>query len=333
MFKKWNSIENFRNFYKELIRYIEYNGSKFSDFNFYLKVKLHGTNAAIGVSKDGHLFAQKRNSITTIKDCSTGFAQFVADLDEQLDHVRGDLKTVAGQILFGEWIGPGVQKGTSASLIPDKFFATYALHNPNAVTNFIISYDDQLLPRYLSNITDRIGSIPVSEQVHIDILDQESLKLAREKMDSLVVQIEKVDPYIKNLFGIEGPGEGYVAYSFDHMRLVDGIYHPHKFKIKTEKFAETKSSAGSNVDYEKYAAINTLAFDLCTEARLEQAISEVDHNDFDMKKIPDFLRWVANDIEKECLNEIEASGFAHKDVFRAISKIARDFYVEQTKKL
>ncbi len=296
-------------------------------------MKLHGTNAAIGVDNDGHLFAQKRSSITTVKDCSTGFAAFVQDLDEQLDHVRGDLKSMAGRIIYGEWFGPGIQKGTSASLVDDKYFAGYAIHRPDTKTNFLITNEKDTLYKYIKNISHKILWLPVHETIHINFLDHDSVTNARTIMNKLISDIQFSDPFIEEIFGISGPGEGYVAYSFDHMREVDGSLHPHKFKIKTEKFAETKSSVGSSVDYEKYAEINALAFDLATVARLEQGLTEVDHDNFDIKKIGDYLRWVSTDIEKECQNEIAESGFTNKEIFRAISKVAGDYYKQKIKEL
>ena len=73
MFQKFPSIEQFRTVIKYVNKYLpgvttlKYKGT----------VKLHGTNAAIGVLKDGTVYFQSRNSIITPENDNAGFATFM----------------------------------------------------------------------------------------------------------------------------------------------------------------------------------------------------------------------------------------------------------------
>jgi hypothetical protein len=65
--------------------------------------KLDGTNAAVGVTFDGTVFAQSRNRIITPTDDNYGFAAWVRDN-------TADLLTLGPGVHFGEWWGQGIQR-------------------------------------------------------------------------------------------------------------------------------------------------------------------------------------------------------------------------------
>ncbi len=67
--------------------------------------KIDGTNAAVGVTEDGEVFAQSRTRLITPKDDNFGFARWVADNSEALRDILGP------GLHFGEWWGQGIQRG------------------------------------------------------------------------------------------------------------------------------------------------------------------------------------------------------------------------------
>ena len=66
--------------------------------------KIDGTNAAIGVTEDGQIYAQSRTRIITPERDNFGFAAWVASMGDQLADLGPGLH-------FGEWWGQGIQRG------------------------------------------------------------------------------------------------------------------------------------------------------------------------------------------------------------------------------
>lgn len=67
--------------------------------------KIDGTNAAIGVTEDGEVYAQSRTRIITPKDDNFGFAKWVESI---ADYAR---EALGPGVHFGEWWGLGIQRG------------------------------------------------------------------------------------------------------------------------------------------------------------------------------------------------------------------------------
>lgn len=67
--------------------------------------KIDGTNAAVGVTDDGEVYAQSRTRIITPENDNFGFAAWVEENKAQLSAELG-----VG-LHFGEWYGKGIQRG------------------------------------------------------------------------------------------------------------------------------------------------------------------------------------------------------------------------------
>lgn len=67
--------------------------------------KIDGTNAAVGVTEDGEVYAQSRTRIITPESDNFGFAAWVS---ANTDALRGIL---GPGLHFGEWWGSGIQRG------------------------------------------------------------------------------------------------------------------------------------------------------------------------------------------------------------------------------
>lgn len=67
--------------------------------------KIDGTNAAIGVTEDGDVYAQSRSRVITPQADNFGFARWVYDHASELASMLGP------GIHFGEWWGKGIQRG------------------------------------------------------------------------------------------------------------------------------------------------------------------------------------------------------------------------------
>lgn len=67
--------------------------------------KIDGTNAAIGVTEDGVVYAQSRKQLITPEKDNAGFAAWVAAHEDALREGLGP------GVHFGEWWGSGIQRG------------------------------------------------------------------------------------------------------------------------------------------------------------------------------------------------------------------------------
>lgn len=67
--------------------------------------KIDGTNAAVGVTEEGGIYAQSRSRIITLDADNHGFARWVANNATDLVDVLGP------GLHFGEWWGSGIQRG------------------------------------------------------------------------------------------------------------------------------------------------------------------------------------------------------------------------------
>jgi len=80
---------------------------KISRFNrdIVITEKIDGTNAAIGVTEDGRVYAQSRTRVISPHDDNYGFAAWVEQNREKLAEALGP------GLHFGEWWGVGINRG------------------------------------------------------------------------------------------------------------------------------------------------------------------------------------------------------------------------------
>ena len=81
--------------------------------------KIDGTNAQVVVSADGEVYAGSRNRWITTENDNYGFAKWVKDHEQELRVGLG-----VGQH-FGEWWGPGIQRGYG---LTEKRFSLFNTH-------------------------------------------------------------------------------------------------------------------------------------------------------------------------------------------------------------
>ena len=67
--------------------------------------KIDGTNAAIGITVDGDIYAQSRKKVITLEEDNFGFAAWVSKNKLEL------ISTLGPGLHFGEWWGHGIQRG------------------------------------------------------------------------------------------------------------------------------------------------------------------------------------------------------------------------------
>lgn len=294
------------------------------------KIKLDGTNAGIQIFTDGRVAVQSRSQIISTENDNLGFAAWVS---QNIDFFA-QLASSEHATIFGEWCGKGIQKRTAVSEIDRKIFAVFAVQfggldgklakleiRPDKIADFLPKHPDIfVLPFY-------------GEPVVLDFGDRQQLESAVDILNQAVDTVEKLDPWVKETFGIEGIGEGLVMFP-ESGEIVERLsYAELLFKAKGEKHQAVKTKQPVQIDPEVAQSIDDFVNLFVTPARLEQGVTEVCSGKFDMTQLGTFLQWFNADVEKESAAELDAAQLTWKDVNKAVMKSAREWYLAKAKSL
>lgn len=288
------------------------------------KVKLHGANCGVQIQTDG-IVTQSRETILTPTTDLKGFSKWAHTWDSQF------LKLPVGMTLFGEWCGPGVEPGMAVSVLPNKLYAVFAIQMGNTVI-----YDPVLIVSYLEPLgIPGLYVLPWVENVEltVDYADPNSLQDAATQLNTLVLSVEREDPWVKATFNVSGLGEGVVLYPVS----VVGEENPKDlerlaqlmFKVKGEKHRTTRTKDAAQVSVEVVSGIDAFVDLVLTSARLEQGLSATCGGVRDPRLTGKFLQWVVADVQKESVAELESSGLTWPQVQGAIQARARGWFLRK----
>jgi len=328
----WPEIESFHNIRKytspaahpEIL-----NGNTIVDYR--PKVKLHGTNAAVQVHEDGSIVCQSRESIITREKDNAGFAKWA--------HSQPNWDLAKGHILYGEWCGPGIQKGVAIAQIPRKVFAIFAARPLDGSDKLIVEPDELrvLIENTKFNIPDVYVLPWYNEGLEVDWSEtSEELTKDVNLINEWVSAVEANDPWVEATFNVKGTGEGLVFYPRSDEHLGFTNFNNLVFKAKGEKHKNIATAKPAQVDATAAASIDAFVAMVLTEARLEQGATKVSADGaltYDMKNTGKFVSWVSADVEKETQDELAASNLTFKQVQKAISDKARAWYLAKAKEL
>lgn len=324
-FFKFPSIESFHHKVKAGKKYFV--GTK----TYNIKPKLHGTNAAIVYHPDEGVYAQSRKRVISVDDDNMNFAKFVDSLDTNIYNDSGKII-----VLFGEWAGQGIQNKDAITKIDRKIFAPFAavVYADDAENPIGIKTDTS----DVRNVVEAAGLKDHPDIVVIDTIDtidinfngsDEEIQDVADILNEKIKVFEEVDTWVRDTFGVEGPGEGFVV--TPHTIEYEEFYN-WSFKIKTETHSVNKSSKSVVTKAEASKDVLDFVDRFVTVPRLEQAVTELGGDDeMDMKKMGDFLKWMGQDIKKESADELEASGLEWKNVSKYITNKSRLWFMNRYK--
>lgn len=262
------------------------------------KIKLHGTNACVRIEADGTVAAQSRNRDLSLAHDNADFCSFV-------ESNKTKFSKLVPMFIYGEWAGPGVQSGVAVSELSDKKFFVFCIH---LVDGGVIVEPDQIKD-FVHGINESIEVLPwYGDPVDVRLHIPESLQSLADFINSEIESIDKVDPYIRDNFGITGPGEGLVF----TLRPENGEYASWEdyqkfiFKAKGESHSVHKTKAPVTISPEKIVAKEKFVSTFVTEERLEQGMQE-NSLEFTERNIGPFLKWLGQDIQKESEVERESN--------------------------
>lgn len=323
---KFHSIDSFRHAVASVKRASGFHGVPLPVVRYRGYVKLHGTNAAIRFKNGAVAYAQSRERVITPESDNMGFAAWVAENAQALaDTFQGDVT------VFGEWIGPGIQKNVAISQLPQKMFAPFAYTVGDA------QIDDQGGSQYvLWCFDDEPNQLPagvrfVSIGGHIDIdIDFNSPDRAVDALERATAECESKCPFAAAL-GVEGIGEGYVWHPLERIPFIPpDQQHRAWFKTKGEKHGNkaTNNAVKVNVQAEQIEDFGRLISAILPDWRLEQGLTNLGAEPT-RKQTGDFIKWVMSDVHKEELDTVEASGFAFEQVARELPNRIRAWFFER----
>ncbi len=257
-------------------------------------VKMHGSNASV-TYQDGEYLCQSRNNIVTSGHFS--FPEIVTQekvaVINMFDAVRAKYSLDPDQIItiFGEIVGPGVQKSVALSLLSQKYWIIFGIKTT----------DSDGEGTWLENIgdiscqSDRIFNVHEFPTFDFDI-DFNFPESSQNDLVAKCLEVEACCPVAKQLENVEGVGEGIVLEVFHKSSRLTA-------KIKGEKHAKgSKIKKTAQLDPVLVANVRQFVEHAVTESRVQQAIHEVEQSikgEVSRKHTGNIIKWVANDIIAE----------------------------------
>lgn len=302
--------------------------------NFRGTCKVHGTNAGV-THFNGEMYAQSRSQRISPESDNAGFASFVEQnksaIEEIILSIRKSRKIGDDHslTLFGELAGPGIQKGTAINKVPEKQWALFAVKvapEGDPEKSFYIDAVPNLDHEYAEN---NIYSLLDGKLWYatVDFQDEVSKEKAVKFFDECVAEVEKQCPWSAQ-FGAEGIGEGIVWVPVGKFWGWSDLF----FKTKGEKHKVASSkSKKTSLDPEVLKGIEDFLEFSLTENRLNQGLDHLREKglDIEMRNMGDFLKWVGQDVQRECRLELEDNKLEWKQASKALNERARKFFQQK----
>lgn len=287
-------------------------------------VKGHGTNACLVFMANNGFYCQSRENIITPEKDNAGFARWASSvLEEDLNVIRANFPADWQKVaVYGEWAGQGIQKNVAISTLPKAFYIFAArLISEDGETEEWLNTRDWTLPQGIYNIYN----FPTFK---IDV-NFESPEYAIAEINKWVLEVEAECP-IGKAFGVSGIGEGLV-FSCTTKGWESSRYW---FKAKGAKHQNSHVRKFATVDIEKFESEQAFVSAVLDEGRLEQGFNWLKENgkNQDQSGTGDFIRWIFNDVVKECSPEMEASNIQEKNLGKLLSGPAKKWYFARLNK-
>lgn len=327
-FVKFPSIESFAHVWKYMTRKMD------PQPMFYgAKVKLHGTNGGVRVNADGSVVAQSRSRDLSAEDDNYGFAKWVAQnahnfrINPQIMQGADGAEDIKHVTYFGEWAGNGIQNKDAVTQLSNKFFFIFAMQ-----INDTIYTDPAQIEGTLSPDSDKVLVLPwhFVFEAPFDWIDTGTANVLVEVINHHVERIGERDPFIYEVFGIDGPGEGLVLTPFTGTDGIDrDLYSALTFKAKSEAHRVKATEKAVSTRMEIPAEATAFVEMFVTDARCQQALTESCDGIAEKPRTSDFLKWLGGDVRKESLTELRESGLEWKQVAAMVNKAAARWFIQR----
>ena len=282
-------------------------------------VKAHGTNTSWIYRKDeGSVVCQSRNRILSHDSDQFGFWTFSQSEKVKIFMCALTSKLEATQevIVYGEWVGPGIQRDVGVSNLECKKFLI-----------FDVMVDGEFLEFPFWELTNFIDLFPENTHIMSEfwsggyILDLNNLSKCEDELIELTQKVEDQCP-IAEYFDIDGIGEGIVwRYYFE-----GSVY---RFKVKGDKHSVTMKKPAKVFDENKDKTIKAFVDYAVPQGRLLYCLDSYKESngitEIESKDIGPFVKHVKADVFSEEMSTLKAMGLESKDVQSAIGRRASEW--------
>lgn len=266
------------------------------------------------------MVAQGRNQVLTPEQDNMGFAAWVvrnAKVFEQCAIADRHLT------FYGEWCGEGIQKGVAVCGIGRKVFVIFAVQigDHHAEAARLVTEPSQIAE--LAPHHPDVFVLPWhGDVVAVSFGD---LAPAAAALNAMVDAVEGSDPWVHEVFGVAGTGEGVVLYPLLDSDARDDVAAL-MFKAKGDKHRARKAKRAVEVDPEVLRSVDAFVTTFVTDARLEQGLAEVCPDAASLKQMGAFLQWVGQDVHKESEDDLRSAGLRWDQVGKAVINAARVWF-------
>lgn len=326
MFHKYPSTDQIKSVVKQIKKYTPIHEIKPVEITG--TVKIHGTNGGVTVTKDGKVSAQSRNRELTLMSDNAGFCAFVDANKSNFSSLVENLQLEEDQLLkiYGEWCGGNIQSGVGVSGMTKAFVVFSAAIATGDELTFI-SLDR------VADVVDEANNIYLISKFgeykyELDIMSQESIN----GLEELTLNVEEKCPVAQQL----NPNGNLIGEGLVWTGSIAGNFF--KFKHKGSKHARgggsKKVSVSSGYSPDQIEAVKYFLSIALSNDRLMQGLEYLNEMGLDdsPKNTGTFLKWVSQDIMKECKEELADLYLTHqlewKNVVKEIMKGSKSFYQE-----
>ena len=332
--QKYTSIESFQHLVRT-VRTMNARDSRYiKPISFMGTVKLHGSNAGVRVSQEDTVAPQSRIRVLSLDSDNYGWAAFVESRKAIFVEIARSFCSEGFDVtVYGEWIGPGIQKSVAINQLPEKQFVIFGavVHDGSEDPGYCHEEGILASKDYSEHHIHFIGEVPTYELSAVDFLDEASLQTALDRAEELTKQVEAKCPWAAK-FGIEGLGEGIVWKPVGDYAGDSALY----FKTKGEKHKVVKDPrAKPSIDPLVSSSIAAFVEFAVTENRLEQGIGALKEAKISIepRSTGEYIKWVNKDVLKECSVELSDSQLDWKQVARGVTAKAREFWQKKMREL
>lgn len=297
------------------------------------KIKLHGMNMAFGMDKDG-VWVQSRNGKVTAENDSTGLCPMLMSIAEESREKNRTLLEEGHKIVFyGEGAGTGLQKKDAITLIGKKAFFPFLMaivppsfsssEDPREVRKQVrVMTEPDLIATMIAVTHPNMHVMPwATEPVLMNYEDTESLQKEVDVINGLVEKIGEEDPFVKELFGVSGMGEGMVFVPVHKSGIITmETFANLAFKSKSERHRVKISDKAAKIIAEIPEDVKSFVEMFVTDNRMEQILTEQFGGVPDKKQTGAFIIAVTEDVFKESIPEREAMNADEKHIRSLASK-------------
>lgn len=304
-------------------------------------VKVHGTNAAVVVWKDGEVTIQSRKRLLSEESDNAGFYSFAMHKVEashwkaSVHNIIDDFDAVA---IYGEWCGSNIQKGVSISGM-DKAFIIFSIQG--------LTKDLETEGEFTSTHLPIAGHALESQRIYEIhnfgtyelLVDHKDATTAVDSLNKLTLEVEANCPVGAELNpdseSVVGEGIVWIGQYESEGNTYTSVF---KSKGKEHERGSGKQrtiKAPTTYSTEQLEAVEALTQVALKEDRLLQGLEYFKEMliDIDKKNTSKYIAWVMKDIYDECQEEIKVLAkldITWKQLTSPLIKSIVTFFKDQT---